>query len=49
MDRITQFSQVLYPVFVSRDRLIKTAEVAGGTEEKVQMCCYGASRWAEAY
>ena len=38
-----------YPGFISRERLIKPAEVPRGTEEKVQMCCYAVSRWAEAY
>jgi hypothetical protein len=37
MDRITQFPQVFYPVFISLSWLTKTAEVVGGTEESVQM------------
>jgi len=31
---------LLYPIFITQDRVIKMAEVAGGTEESVQMCRY---------
>jgi hypothetical protein len=31
---------LLYPSFITQDRVIKLAEVAGGTEERLQMCRY---------
>jgi hypothetical protein len=31
---------LLYLIFITQDRVIKMAEVAGGTEERFQMCRY---------